>query len=208
MATSRMAGREPPLHWFQRMLDSITFLVLLGVAFPTGLYTVWSIVELRDLPSFGEAPHGALHGTLPAAAEGVPPAAAAAVAPSGAAANAADGSAGSEAATGVAVVTATPPADAIRVSMRNMAFQPRTLEVPAGATVTWVNDDPFDHAVASGTPDTPAAERAFVGSGDFGQGGSFSVTFHEPGTYEIYCSTPGHFAAGMVMTLIVTEVDP
>lgn len=177
MATSGVAGREPPLHWVQRMLDSITFLVLLGVFFPTGLYTVWSIVELRDLPSFGDAPHGALHGTLPAAA---------------ATTRAAD-----------AATTAVP--GGVTVEMRAMAFVPRVLEVPAGTTVTWVNQDPFDHAVAYGTPDTPAAERLFESSGDFGQGGSFSFTFETPGTHDIYCSTIGHYAAGMVMTVVVTE---
>lgn len=183
MATSGAMGREPPLHWFQRMLDSITFLVLLGVFFPTGLYTVWSIVELRDLPNFGDAPHGALHGTIPAAA--VTPVAAA-----------------------TPVASATPVAaatDVAMVAMRSMAFSPRVLEIPAGTTVTWVNEDPFDHAVAYGTPDTPAAERLFESSGDFGQGGTFSFTFDTPGTHDIYCSTIGHFAAGMVMTVVVTE---
>jgi len=176
MATSGAARREAPLHWFQRMLDSITFLVLLGVFFPTGLYTVWSIVELRDLPNFGDAPHGALHGTLPAAATATTPAATAATVPAGA-----------------------------KVAMRAMAFSPRVLEVTAGTTVSWVNEDPFDHAVAYGTPDTPAAERLFESSGDFGQGGAFSFTFDVPGTHDIYCSTIGHYAAGMVMTVVVTE---
>lgn len=177
MATQGRAGHAGPVPAFQRMLDSITFLVLLGVFFPTGLYTVWSIVELRDLPSFGDAPHGALHGTLPAAA---------------ATTRAAD-----------AATTAVP--GGVTVEMRAMAFSPRTLEVPAGTTVTWINQDPFDHAVAYGTPDTPAAERLFEGSGDFGQGGTFSFTFDAPGTHDIYCSTIGHYAAGMVMAVVVVE---
>jgi len=179
MATSGAVGREPPLHWIQRTLDSITFLVLLGIFFPTGLYTVWSVVELQHLPNYGDAPHGALHGTIPKAATVATPAAVAAAAPSTAA-------------------TAT-------VSMKSMAFAPRVLEIAAGTTVTWVNDDPIDHAVAYGSPETPVADRLFEGSGDFGPGGSFSVTFEEPGSYAIYCSTPGHYAAGMAMTVIVTE---
>ena len=168
-----------PTHVFQRMLDSIPFLLLLGVGFPTLLYTVWSIVELQHLPSFDQAPHGALHGTaLEGAATTAPP---------------------------------QPPAaaeGAVTVSMRSMAFEPRTLEVPVGTTVTWVNDDLIDHAVAYGTPDTPAGERLFEDSGDFPRGESFSVTFETPGTHPIYCSTVGHYAAGMVMTVIVTEGAP
>lgn len=184
MAMAGSAGHRGPVSAIQRMLDSIVFLVLLGVFFPTGLYTVWSVLELRHLPSFRDAPHGALHGTIPAA---VGAAGATRAAPTAAAATAAVG---------------------VTVTMRDMAFSPRVLEVPAGTTVTWVNEDPYDHAVAYGTPDTPAAERSFEGSGDFGQGGSFSFTFERPGTHEIYCSTPGHYAAGMVMTVVVTEASP
>ena len=175
MAATGAVGREPPLPGFQRMLDSIPFLVLLGVLFPTGLYTVWSVIELRDLPSFGDSPHGALHGQ-PLAATAAPPAAGGATVAVGA-----------------------------RVAMRSMAFQPRVLEIAAGTTVTWVNEDPFDHAVAAGTPDTPAEARLFAGSGDFPQGGSFAYTFEEPGSYDVYCSTPGHYAAGMTMTVVVAE---
>ena len=89
-----------------------------------------------------------------------------------------------------------------------MVFSPRVLEIPVGTTVTWVNEDPFDHAVAYGTPDTPAADRLFEDSGDFGQGGTFSATFDQPGSHDIYCSTVGHYAAGMVMTVVVTEAAP
>lgn len=185
MSTAGAVRQEPPLHWFQRMLDSIIFLVLLGVLFPTGLYTVWSILELRELPHFSEAPAGALHG-LSAAGHDATNAAVEPVAPS-------------------AVV---PVAEGVRVAMRSMAFQTKQLEITAGTSVTWVNEDPFDHAVAYGNPDLPSAERLFEGSGDFGQGETFTQRFDAPGEYPIYCSTPGHFAAGMTMTVVVTEAQP
>ncbi len=168
-------GTGPSPHWFQRMLDSIVFLILLGVGFPTLLYTVWSVIELQQLPHFGEAPHGALHGV--------------GLEPRGAA----------------APEQVTPDADEVSVSMRSMALEPRTLEVSVGTTVRWVNDDIIDHAVAYGTPDTPAAERLFEESGDFPQGESFTHTFETPGQHDIYCSTAGHYEAGMVMSVIVTE---
>ena len=175
MEATGVVGRESPVPWFQRMLDSIPFLVLLGVLFPTGLYTVWSVIELRELPHFSEAPNGALHGTMAPAAS--------------------------------APTAAVPIVEGVVVPMKGLAFHPKLLEVAAGTTVTWVNEDPYDHAVASGTPETATDARLFEGSGDFPQGESFAHTFESPGTYEIYCSTPGHYASGMTMTVVVTEAS-
>jgi plastocyanin len=177
MSTSGSVRAQRDVPWFQRVLDNIPFLLVLGVGFPTILYTVWSVVELQHLPSFGEAPHGALHGV------------------------------GLE---GAAATTTPPPATAtvgetVTVSMRQMRYVPDTIEIGVGTTVVWVNDDLIDHAVAYGTPDTPATERLFEDSGDFPRGESFSYTFETPGTHPIYCSTVGHYQAGMVMTVIVTE---
>lgn len=183
MSTAPTSGTPLPPHWFQRMLDSIPFLLILGVGFPTLLYTVWSVVELRQLPSFGDAPHGAMHGA-PLAPVAVP--------------SARDATALRDAADTASVT----------VSMRSMAFVPSELEVTVGTTVTWVNDDLIDHAVAYGTPDTPADERLFADSGDFPRGEAFAYTFDTPGTHDIYCSTVGHYAAGMVMTVTVTEEQP
>lgn len=186
MDTPSAVRSRPDVPWFQRVLDNIPFLLVLGVGFPTVLYTVWSVVELQHLPSFGEAPHGALHGV------GLEGAAAA-----GAAARAA-AAAEQPAVTG----------ETVTVSMRQMRFFPDTLEVALGTTVVWVNDDMIDHAVAYGVPDTPAAERLFADSGDFPRGESFAHTFETPGTHPIYCSTIGHYQAGMVMTVVVTEDGP
>ena len=166
------------ISWFQRMLDDMRFLIALGVVFPTVLYTVWSVVELQHLPGFLD--------TFPEAAAIV-------------------GSA-SAGADPVAAGEEDGPVEVVR--MANMRYIPEELEVEVGTTVRWVNDDAFDHAVASGTPDTPASERAFEDSGDFGPDETFELTFDEPGTYEIYCSTTGHYQAGMVMTLHVTEASP
>lgn len=175
MSAERSEERGGRIHWFQRMLDDIRFLILLGVVAPTIVYTVWSVVELQELPGFVE--------TFPEAAAVLAVAADEPAAPA-----AADAS-----------------ADVVVVEMRNMAYVPDQLEVPAGTTVRWVNDDVIDHSVASGTPDTPDEERAFAGSGDFAPGETFELAFDEPGSYQIYCSTPGHYQAGMVMTLQVTE---
>ena len=183
MSTSGSLRTQRDVPWFQRVLDNIPFLLVLGVGFPTILYTVWSVVELQHLPSFGEAPHGALHGV------GLEGAAAAAT-------------------TTAPTQTATSAREAVTISMRQMRYVPDTIEIAVGTTVEWVNDDVIDHAVAYGTPDTPASERLFEDSGDFAQGASFSHTFETPGTHPIYCSTVGHYQAGMVMTVVVTEDGP
>lgn len=192
-----------PVPGFQRMLESIPFLILVGLIMPTVVYTVWSVAEIVRLPSFDEA---ALHG---AAGHGgqAPPVAT----PSPSATTAAAGAttqADTAAATAQGTVASGPAAGAsvasgaVRVALRNMAFSQKELEIEQGTTVTWVNEDPFAHAVAYGTPDVPVADKLFY-SGDFDSGWSYSLTFDEPGTYQIYCSTPGHFAAGMTMTVTV-----
>ncbi len=88
----------------------------------------------------------------------------------------------------------------------NIAYQPSTLTVEAGAmvTLTFTNDDvnplvSHDWAL-EGFEET--AQTATVGNGE-----STSVTFQAPttpGDYAFYCSLPGHRANGMEGTLTVT----
>ncbi len=184
--------REGAVPAFQRMLESIPFLILIGLVMPTVVYTAWSVTEILMLPRFGDA---ALHGQGTAGH----------AAPAGRVdqSEAAPATA-SEVVAGGPVPGTVVASGAVRVSMRNMAFTLRTLEIEAGTTVTWTNDDPFPHAVAHGTPELPVEAKAFY-SGDFDGGWSFSYTFTEPGSYDVYCSTPGHYAAGMTMTVLVKE---
>jgi len=67
-----------------------------------------------------------------------------------------------------------------QVAVENFSFQPGTLTVKAGTTVTWVNHDDEPHTVnennkifKSGTLDTDA---------------KFSYKFTSPGTYSYFCS--------------------
>lgn len=177
------AAAEAPIPRLQQLFESIPFLIFIGLVLPTLSYTLWSLAELVTLPTFGES---AVHGSPHA---GVRQDAAASEA---------------TATTGVVTPGTSVAPDAVRVSMRNMAFAPKVLEIAAGTTVTWTNDDPFPHAVAHGTPETPREEKLFY-SGDYPGGSSFSYTFEMPGSYEVYCSTIGHYAAGMTMTVIVKE---
>lgn len=79
----------------------------------------------------------------------------------------------------------------------NYAYIPAQLTVPAGATVTWVNQDSVGHTVTEGDPNSPKQPnvRVFDSSGEIitgkvalmGAGESWSYTFTTPGTYEYYC---------------------
>lgn len=73
--------------------------------------------------------------------------------------------------------------DAVEVRIDNFAFVDGTIEVEVGTTVTWVNGDATRHTVTSGADD--AADGRF--DGDIPAGGSFSVTFDEPGEYPYFC---------------------
>lgn len=93
-----------------------------------------------------------------------------------------DGAAASEKAT----------ADA-KVSMKLIAFAPAELDVDAGTTVTWSQDDAGFHTVTSGTVQqggagvTPEPDSSFD-SGRVAQGDDFEFTFDEPGSYPYFCA--------------------
>ncbi len=96
-------------------------------------------------------------------------------------------------ANGDAVVDAA--ATATDVSIINVAFEPADISVPAGTTVAWTNDDPFDHTVT-------ARDGAFD-SGTMGADESFSQTFDSEGTYEYFCA----IHPSMTGTVTVTSAE-
>jgi plastocyanin len=76
---------------------------------------------------------------------------------------------------------ATPAAAAAAgaVTIVNFAFAPDVLEVPAGTTVTWTNQDAAPH--------TATADEGAFDSGNLDSGASFSHTFDTPGEYAYHC---------------------
>jgi plastocyanin len=76
------------------------------------------------------------------------------------------------------------------VSMaKSYRFDPETIRVQAGDTVTWTNDDNFTHTVqVEGQPDH-----------EVGRGDSFSVTFDKVGTYDYVCTLHSHDMHGTVI---------
>lgn len=86
------------------------------------------------------------------------------------------------AASGIAGTAAAATAAA---TIKTFQFQPKSIEIRAGTTVTWTNQDNVAHTVTSGTPDAPDAD---FDSGGLGKGLSFTATFDRPGEYAYFCA--------------------
>jgi plastocyanin len=71
-------------------------------------------------------------------------------------------------------------ADADRIVIRNFMFQPTTVTIKAGSTVTWVNMDEEPH--------TTVSVAGLFRSAALDTNGSYSFTFDKPGTYLFVCS--------------------
>jgi Icc protein len=82
------------------------------------------------------------------------------------------------AAAGAAAVAAPGPGE---VKIDNFAFTPKTLTVPAGAKVTWRNNDDVPHKIQS-------ADNRFSGSPLLDTKGAYSFGFRESGEYPYFCS--------------------
>ena len=84
-----------------------------------------------------------------------------------------------------------------------VAFAPQELEVEAGTTVTWSNEDPGTHTVTSGeveqgTSGVTQAPDGRFDSGTIAGDGSFEHTFDEPGTYPYFCALHPATMSGVV----------
>ncbi|HEX8242453.1 MAG TPA: cupredoxin family copper-binding protein [Longimicrobium sp.] len=77
-----------------------------------------------------------------------------------------------------------------KAGMRNLAFVPGRIEITAGTTVEWTNNDPLQHTVT--------ADDGSFDSGLIGTGGTWRHTFTTPGTYPYHC-TPHPFMKGTVV---------
>ncbi|WP_323675210.1 plastocyanin/azurin family copper-binding protein [Halorubellus sp. PRR65] len=76
------------------------------------------------------------------------------------------------------------------VVMQDRSFTPRTVEVEAGATVTWSNADSYAHDVTSARFRDDATAWDYE-SESVESGGTATYTFEEAGVYEYYCSIHG-----------------
>jgi plastocyanin len=104
---------------------------------------------------------------------------------------------GGGAATPAATPAASPAAStqagatAQAVSIKNFAFDPPTLTVPVGTTVTWTNNDSTAH--------TATADDGSFQSGNIDPGGTFSFTFSTPGTFNYHCEIHANMTASITV---------
>ncbi len=81
---------------------------------------------------------------------------------------------------------ATPPPG--EVDIVDFEFSPRELTVARGETVTWRNQDPYDHWVVSTQPDV-------LDSGELSEAQTYGKTFSQTGTYTYYCNIHNYMKA-------------
>lgn len=79
------------------------------------------------------------------------------------------------------------------VTIQGFSFQPATITVKKGTTVTWTNNDPTNHTV-TGDTGGPASDQ-------FRKGESYAFTFDTVGEYPYHCT----LHATMKGTVVVTE---
>jgi amicyanin len=93
----------------------------------------------------------------------------------------------------LAIMSITPSAHAEETTVKidNFTFNPPSLTVKAGTTVTWKNEDDIPHTVASATK---VFKSKALDTDD-----SYTFTFTTPGVYEYFCSIHPHMTAKIVV---------
>jgi amicyanin len=91
--------------------------------------------------------------------------------------------------------SATAPAAPVgsnAVTIDNFKFDPATLTVPVGTTVTWTNNDEEPHTIAAkdGSFHSPTLDTK----------GTYSFTFSKPGSYDYICSIHPFMTGTVVVT--------
>jgi len=85
-------------------------------------------------------------------------------------------------------------AEANAVTIDNYQFAPATLTIPAGTTVTWVNQDSDIHSVAADDGDPMMFKSAGLDTDD-----KFTFTFAKAGTYLYHCTLHPHMTGKIVV---------
>jgi plastocyanin len=67
------------------------------------------------------------------------------------------------------------------IEIKDFAFNPQTLTVKSGETITWINRDDEPHTVVS-------VGKKFQKSSALDTDQAFTITAGAPGTYEYFCS--------------------
>ncbi|HEX5991685.1 MAG TPA: cupredoxin domain-containing protein, partial [Thermomicrobiales bacterium] len=86
----------------------------------------------------------------------------------------------------------TPAAAEVPVDIRDFAYSPNPIEIAAGDTVTWTNQDEVPHTATG-------EDRDVLQSGTIAPGASFSQVFAEAGEFGYFCE----FHPNMSGTIVV-----
>jgi plastocyanin len=80
------------------------------------------------------------------------------------------------------------------VLIQNFNFQPATISIKKGTTVTWTNQDSAAHTVTS-----DKSSAAILNSPSLAQGEEFSFTFNDVGTFTYYCEPHPNMRGSIVV---------
>jgi plastocyanin len=81
------------------------------------------------------------------------------------------------------------------VWIQNMTFNPSTISVTAGTTITWTNKDAIGHTVTS--------DAGLFDSGMIATNGTYQYTFSTAGSYAYHCKVH----PGMTASITVTSIS-
>lgn len=90
-----------------------------------------------------------------------------------------------------ATSVASPPVAAAAIAIKDFAFSPPSIEISAGTTVTWTNQDSTAHTVDG--------DQSEFESGNLEPGQSYSETFDRPGSYTYHCDIHPDMKATIVV---------
>jgi len=79
----------------------------------------------------------------------------------------------------------------VNARITGLAYVPSRIEIAAGTTVRWTNNDPLVHTVT-------ATDGSFT-SPQFGLDATYRHTFTAPGTYTYYCTLHPNMKATVVV---------
>lgn len=98
---------------------------------------------------------------------------------------------------------ANAPAGSPTVTIKLIAFTPTDVQVAAGGTVTWRQDDVASHTVTSGRVEQNGGTATAKPDGRFDsknitKGQTFQFSFAEPGAYPFFCAIHPATMTGVV----------
>src|SRR5580658_2747787 len=86
--------------------------------------------------------------------------------------------------------TTTP---SVKVVIENFSYEPKTVTISAGTSVTWVNNDDVPHTA------TEKGDKPLFDSGALDTDDKFTFTFSKPGTYDYYCKVHPHMTGSIIV---------